>query len=308
VIDRGELQPPPRWLRAAAVVVRALPAGRYRASALLSRSRRPPFRARMPAASGGASFHCDLRDEIAREVFFTGSYGPAETALLRAVLRPGATCVDVGANWGYFTLLAAHLVGPGGRVVALEPDPRVAARLRANVQANALGHVAVRQLAASDGDGTARLSGYDEDGSNWGLSSLASTVGPRSFDVDTRPLDDVLDDTAAGDVDLVKIDVEGAELHVLRGMRRGLAAGRYRAVLLELHPTILDTAALREATRTLTDAGFTAWRLDHHPAAVRRAAYARDVDVSELLQPPADDDADPWPHLYLAREGGWRPA
>ena len=135
--DWGALGEAPGWLRAVAWAVRRLPAGRYRAMNALPRRLR--FAARLPREVGGWRFACDLRDLTAREAFFTGRYGPQETALLGAALRPGATFVDVGANWGYFTLLAAHRVGPAGRVVALEPDPRLFALLRANLAANGIG-------------------------------------------------------------------------------------------------------------------------------------------------------------------------
>ena len=64
---------------------------------------------RLPWDAGGYWFECDPRDAIAREVCFTGRYEPQETALVRTILRPGMSFVDVGANWGYFTLLAAWL-------------------------------------------------------------------------------------------------------------------------------------------------------------------------------------------------------
>ena len=79
----------------------------------------------MPREVGGFTFECDLRDAISREVCFTGRYEPLETLLVQSTLRPGMTFVDVGANWGYFTLVASHLVGSSGLVVSLEPDPRL---------------------------------------------------------------------------------------------------------------------------------------------------------------------------------------
>src|SRR5262245_56723365 len=115
----------PPWVRLAARVIRRLPAGRYRAMNQIHRLSQSAFWMRSPKRLGGWSFQCDLRDSIAREVCFTGRYEPQETALVQAILKPGMSFVDVGANWGYFTLLAAHKVGVKGRVVSLEPDPRL---------------------------------------------------------------------------------------------------------------------------------------------------------------------------------------
>src|SRR4030088_2204048 len=110
---------PAQWWRAtASTVIRRLPAGRYRASAMLARVAVRPFMARTPAMLGELTFQVDWDDRIARAFCLTGVYEPQETALLRALLRRGMTCVDVGANWGYFTLLAAQLAGVDGRGVA----------------------------------------------------------------------------------------------------------------------------------------------------------------------------------------------
>jgi hypothetical protein len=168
------LERPSLRIRALAAIIRRLPAGRYRVMDRVARPAPPPFVARTPADAGGYAFHCDLRDGIAREVCFTGAYEPLETAIVRALLPAGGTFVDVGANWGYFTLLAAHAAGARGRVVSLEPDPRLFALLRANAQRNRLAHVTPLPLAAAAGRGTLTLAGFDEAGDNWGLSSLAS--------------------------------------------------------------------------------------------------------------------------------------
>ena len=97
----------PRWLSVAAAVVKRLPRGRYRAMDLLSRSMGVPvFAARFPRGASPLLFECDLRNSLAREVYFTGQYEPQETALIEALVRPGQTFVDVGAHWGYFSLIA----------------------------------------------------------------------------------------------------------------------------------------------------------------------------------------------------------
>src|SRR5688500_9658786 len=151
------LRPPPAWFRAARAVVRRLPAGRFRAFERLSRVELAPFEDRLSEEVGGARYGCDLRNVIAREACLTGRTAPAETAALRASLPAGGTFVDVGANWGYFTLVAAHAVGASGRVVALEPDPRVHAELAANLARNGIRNVTALAVAASDRAGEATL-------------------------------------------------------------------------------------------------------------------------------------------------------
>jgi len=105
----------PRWLAAAAGIVKRLPRGRYRATDALSRAVKvPAFAARFPRSDSGPVFECDLRNSLAREVYFTGQYEPQETALIEALVKSGQTFVDVGAHWGYFSLIASQK-GRAGR-------------------------------------------------------------------------------------------------------------------------------------------------------------------------------------------------
>src|SRR5438309_1583848 len=140
------LRAAPAWVGAIATVIQHLPAGRYRAANWLGRYRGDPFWARLPPELGGLLFQCDLRDDMMREVCLTGRYEPQETTLLQHILRPGMTFVDVGTNWGYFTLAGAHLVGAGGRVVGVEADPRACRVLRTNLARNTLTQVTVPEM------------------------------------------------------------------------------------------------------------------------------------------------------------------
>jgi FkbM family methyltransferase len=293
----------PALVRALAWAIRRLPAGRWRAMRRLPRV--AAFRARLPADAGGYAFACDLRDHIARDVFVTGAYAPQETALLRAILRPGATFVDVGANWGYFTLLAAHLVGDTGRVLALEPDPRMHRLLATNVAENGLRQVTALAAAASDRTERRTLSGFDASGENWGVSSLvAAGEGPR-FEVETRRMDDVTDELGVDAIDLLKMDIEGAEVMALRGMARGLAAGRYRRVLVELHPSLhpRGAALAADVAELFARAGYRGWTVDYAPETTRRLAYGRAADAASLLRPVDASDSTAWPHQLWAAPG-----
>ena len=127
---------PPVWVRALAATVPRMPLGRYWMVNQLRRVPAPPFMMRLPDRLGGFLYQCDQRDSVAREVCYTGQYEPQETQLMSGLLRPADVFVDVGANWGYFSLAAAHWVGPRGRVVAFEPEPRLYRMLVTNVAAN----------------------------------------------------------------------------------------------------------------------------------------------------------------------------
>jgi FkbM family methyltransferase len=294
----------PLWFRAARALVRRLPAGRFRAFNLMARTPLPPFEDRLGPEAGRLRYRCDLRHLIARETCLTGRYAPLEGALVRTSLGVGDTFVDVGANFGYFTLMAAAEVGRAGRVVAVEPDPRMVAELAANVALNALDRVTVVAAVASDRAGTVRLSGFREEGGNWGVSSIVAAVdGGVSMDVPCAPLDTLLDRADVDGVALVKVDVEGAEGRVLAGMREGLRRRRYRRVMVELHPWLLgDYAAFwREVDGAMRAAGYRAWLLDGSSAAVRRTFYGAPpvprLDPVHLL--PEGE----WPHVLWAAPG-----
>jgi FkbM family methyltransferase len=293
----------PMWLRGSAALIRRLPAGRSLAAAWLAGLVRAPFVARTAPSLGQLLFVCDLQDEIARDVCLLGGYEPQVSRALTALVSRGATVVDVGANWGYFTLLAAHLTGPGGRVLALEPDRRPFALLERNCALNRLACVTSLPVAAGRGREELVLDGYADAATNRGVSRTRHREAGARADLPVVPaaaLDELLDDQGVAAVDLVKIDVEGAEDGVLEGMSKGLAAGRYRRVLLELHPGLLAERGLTpdDCCTTLRAAGYLGWAFDHTPAAVRRAVYARDLSLADLIgRTDRVPEGDPWPHM-----------
>jgi FkbM family methyltransferase len=293
----------PRWLAAAAGIVRRLPRGRYRAMDALSRAVHvPAFSARFPRSDCELVFECDLRNSLAREVYFTGQYEPQETALIEALVRPGNTFVDVGAHWGYFSLIASQRVGGAGRVISIEADPRLFRTLSRNVRDNELVQIEPVHVAAAAETGVLRMSGYREQDDNWGVSRLlgsAPSDGPNVFDVPTASIDALLDKRGITTVDVLKMDIEGAEALALRGMEAGLRAGRYRMMVIELHPAALTDfgSSVAVLVELISGFGYRAWRIDHSKLAMRRSAY-RKVALRDLLTPwTTASQVDAWPHL-----------
>jgi FkbM family methyltransferase len=182
-------------------------------------------------------------------------------AMLDGVLRPGATVVDVGANIGAIAAAAARRVGPAGRVIAIEPAADNVAVLRENIHANRLDNVTIVPGAAGRihesrefylrGDVSAVNSLFPE-------SMYAAVTGV--IPVAVAPLDDLVRGTA----DLVKIDVEGAEMDVLAGMSRLLAFPAVR-LIVEWHPLLQQAAGYRSDAlpRALLDHGFSLETVDH---------------------------------------------
>lgn len=155
--------------------------------------------------------------------YLLGTTEPDEQAWLAARLCPGDVFYDVGANIGFHTVIAARLVGNAGTVVAFEPLPENAAQLRRNVELNSFANVEVVEAALSDGTGFANLSGSGHR-TRRTLTKLGG-VEVRTFR---------LDDWEGPPPDLLKIDVEGAELVVLEGALETIR--RHRPdMLIEVH-------------------------------------------------------------------------
>jgi len=167
-------------------------------------------------------------------------WDPLLTDLVRKTLGPQAIFIDVGANAGYFTLIAAACVGDSGRVLSIEPNPSIADQLRVNVERSRLSNIIIEQTACSDSVETSIETLYIPDESSLGKASLSkSNAGSEeSVKVRSATLDQLILDHALEKVTLVKIDVEGAELMVLRGMTETLSQLR-PIIVLELVPDLL---------------------------------------------------------------------
>jgi FkbM family methyltransferase len=292
----------PLWVSIVRAIVRRAPRGKY---AIVSRwtPRTGQFVARLADDLGGAMFECDLADAIAREVCVTGYYEPPVTRIVQRLVSRGGTLVDAGANWGYFSLLAAAAVGEHGRVIALEPDPRHFMRLARNIEMNGFANITGFQVAAGSRDAIVTLSGYDDQAENRGVSRIGHASGAlHRFDVHSTTIDRLT--ATMGRVDMVKIDVEGAEMDVLAGMRDGLGVARYASIVLELHPALLREQGTDPADciATLLRHGYRGWSIDLAPRAYRSAAAA-DPPIQDLLGPMDQWRASSWPHLLWLAPG-----
>jgi FkbM family methyltransferase len=187
---------------------------------------------------------------------FTASslYEPETSQFVVGTLRPGDTFVDVGAHVGYFGLLAATVVGPTGRVACVEPNAENFARLRHNVDLNGFTHVSTIAAAAADRDGTMEFHvNLDNDGGHalWDVGHHAfnanSRISPCVREVQVVQLDSVLAAEGLPTPRILKIDAEGAELHVLRGARGLLTNDPIPFVICEVNRFGLEEMGSSEA-------------------------------------------------------------
>lgn len=161
-----------------------------------------------------------------------GSYEGETVAYMRSTLRPGMVVVDVGAHVGYFSRLAGELVAPGGRVVALEPNPATFCLLRENV--SRLEGVLPLNLAVAGREGFFPLALPEVSSGVAHLDLAKSPEGPGARPVLALPLERVLEGLGLDRVDLLKVDVEGMEVEVLRSL--GGKAPAVNRLLLEFLP------------------------------------------------------------------------
>ena len=164
-----------------------------------------------------------------------GLYEPAKTLAIQALLKPGQIFVDVGGNKGDFALLAAKIVGDSGKVVCIEPEPSNFDWIRRSIDLNGYKNINVCKLALSDHDGESLL----HLGTKSGFHTLLSGVPERdrgAVKVRVRKLDSLLSELDVRRVDFVKIDVEGAELQVLKGAVQTITANPQIVLFLDIHP------------------------------------------------------------------------
>jgi FkbM family methyltransferase len=181
---------------------------------------------------GDLRLRLDRSAHIGSAIYWRGIHSFAEASILRGIVRPDDVVLDVGANQGELTLIAARQAR-SGRVFAFEPVPEWLALLTENVRMNRLDHVTPVGVALSDRESEVEMFTADDAGSlNEGLSSLReSAQRSRSAGrVRTLPLDVFVQREGLSRVDLVKIDVEGGEAAVIEGGR---------ATLERFHPSLI---------------------------------------------------------------------
>jgi FkbM family methyltransferase len=169
---------------------------------------------------GGIAMFCDAADAAVTPGLLSGQYESHLTAVFEHYCTAGMTVVDVGANLGYYSLLASRLVGPSGRVVALEPNSENCRLLLSSLRLNETTNVQLLPVAADTATGWASYSTHV--GSNGGLIDDGDLLAHPGTIVPTFRLDDLVE----GPVGFLKMDVEGAEGRVVQGARRIIEGDR----------------------------------------------------------------------------------
>lgn len=264
----------------------------------------------------GATVVADRHDRHWARLARDGHPEPDAARFAWELLRPGDHVVDVGAHVGLLTTVLARRVGPTGRVLAFEPDPANRRRLRRALTVNGLPQVTVRDVALSDRRGAGTL--LRPDGA-WG-GFLAPDDGREAFvrgffpssrvdriPIQTARLDDLLADHPLPRLALVKVDVDGPELAVLRGARATLQRQR-PALLVELSAFQGDHGTRPEDLfGFLEEAGYRAWGAPRQGGPLRPLAGPADVPLRDratahnLYCQPTDAQDDRWAGLWFTQ-------
>ncbi len=157
--------------------------------------------------------------------YLLGTAEPHLQKIIKQYVGSGDTVYDIGANVGYVSLSLAKRVGPDGHVIAFEPVPRNVDSLRENIEINGLGNIELLAFAASDrcGEAVIRIA---ENLSTASLIWHRNNPSATEISIRTVAIDEMVESGELGSPTFVKIDVEGAEGSVLRGMRRTVAAAK----------------------------------------------------------------------------------
>lgn len=175
------------------------------------------------------------KDEgISRDLMLFGIHEPLTTNVLRGFLRRDMVCMEIGANIGYYLLLEASIIGPKGRIIAIEPAPRTFEYLRRTVSMNQLNNVDIYQCAIGNVDGTVDFVVGKFSNLNHVLSDNEKREGADVISLPSKKLGTFVEETGVKRLDLLRMDVEGYESAIVSG---GLASIRRLrpSILMEVH-------------------------------------------------------------------------
>lgn len=217
----------------------------------------------------GSTLRVDASDIVGKHIYYFGIWEPDLTQWIRSRLRPGDLFVDVGANIGYHSLLASRLVGDTGKVVAVEALPQTFGRLLCNLEQNAAHNVRTVNAAAWDKPERVKIFTRQE-GPSGSTTLMAEWADQwhleRQLEIDAQPLSAILSPEEIQTARLIKIDVEGAEWHVISEMRSWLPkTADNLEIALEISRGMMRAQgkSFLDILRLFADFGFRGYRIQN---------------------------------------------
>lgn len=208
-----------------------------------------------PYQFSGGRIYIDITESPMMLACVRGKYEVEKHKALCTFLKPGSTFIDVGVNKGDFSLVAARIVGPNGKVIAFEPEPTNCKWIAKSIKINGYKNIMLYDIALSDQNGTAQL--YIGEKSGWHTLVSGQNYRDRGvINVKTRTLDSFLQDIYFNDpIDVIKVDVEGADLHVLKGASNTFSKSKNIVLLMDIHPKL--GVNQKEVCEFLEEKGFS---------------------------------------------------
>jgi len=211
-----------------------------------------------PYQFSGGMIYLNIRESPMMLARVIGLYERDKIKLIRSVLKPGMTFIDIGANKGDFSLIAARTMHCEGKVIAFEPEPSNCIWIKKSIDLNKYSNISLFELALGETDECAKL--YLSEKSGW--HSLVPALPARNIgviEVEKRTLDSVVEENNYQNINMIKIDVEGFELMVLRGAYRTLVNNKGVILLIDIHPFLgVDP---KEVCEFLKNLGFSIYEI-----------------------------------------------
>jgi len=179
----------------------------------------------------GLKFWIEHINALNRSLFFLGIYEPAMTAVVKEILKPGMKVFDIGSNFGWYTIIMAHLVGSQGKVYAFDMAPSLIHILYRNIELNGLSNVIVTRAALGNKDSNVEF--YDDQLSGTANLSDQLVQNKQQGSVPMIRFDDFIQDNQISEIDFIKCDIDGAESLFLEGAQQSLI--RTSHIIMEIN-------------------------------------------------------------------------
>ena len=215
----------------------------------------------------GIRFELDVHECVQKAIFCFHYFEPEDVAVFRRFVKPNGVLLDVGANIGQYSLLACKLMGDSGKIYAFEPSADVRVRLQKNIALNSFSTIEVVPCAVAASRGTMKFYPAHQEG-NQGVGSLMPAQAFRSeirategVDVDVVSVDGFCEERGIDRVDILKIDVEGYDLEVLKGAEEVMRRNPEMLIMSEVEPLNLEQlgATAKDFYAFMASHGFDPW-------------------------------------------------
>ena len=214
---------------------------------------------RKELATKNGTFYVDIVSNFGYRLLKSGVYEPEMLRIIETYLKPGNIFIDMGANEGYFSVIASKIVGNDGRIIAVEPQSRLQPIIKKNIGLNECENVTLVSAAISDSSEILTLH-LSPDINTGSTAAMQTTYYPLSKqEVGAMTLNELFQQQGINTCDLLKIDIEGWEYEAIMGSTDLFTSHSIKVIALELHPQQLEQRGLSSKiiTNFLTNCGYT---------------------------------------------------